>query len=233
MEELDLKDLFDMFWAKKVFIVIIMLIFILVGILYAYLTVSPEYQSYTTFLLVQKDKKDDATAGITQADITLNQKLVSTYKDIIKSKSLIREVITNLGIDKTYDQLKNKISVTYTQNTEFIKLTVTDEDPEVAKAIANEATAVFTKMIEEIYKMNNVYVVDDAEVSNTPSNVNAIRNIIVASAAIGLVFAAAVVFLLNILNNTIRQASDIEKATKLVVLAEIPNYAFDERGGSN
>lgn len=232
MEELDLKDLFDMFWAKKVFIVIIMLIFILVGILYAYLTVSPEYQSYTTFLLVQSEKKDD-TAGITQADITLNQKLVSTYKDLIKSKSLIREVITNLGIDKTYDQLKNKISVTYTQNTEFIKLTVTDEDPEVAKAIANEATAVFTKMIEEIYKMNNVYVIDDAEVSNTPSNVNAIRNIIILSAITGLVLAMVAVSIANMFNNTIRQASDIEKATKLVVLAEIPNYAFDERGGSN
>ena len=44
MEELDLKGLLEVFWEKKVLIIIIMLVFILVGILYSYLYVKPVYE---------------------------------------------------------------------------------------------------------------------------------------------------------------------------------------------
>lgn len=230
MEELDLKGLLEVFWEKKFLIIIIMLVFILVGILYSYLYVKPVYESYTTLLLVKLEDSNTSDNAITQTDITINQKLVYTYSELVKSKSVLKEVINNLGLDRSYESLKNNISATFAKNTELIKITVRDENPEMARDICENAADVFTKLVGEAYKINNVTIIDEAEANYTPSNINHTKDILLF-AMIGLVFAALTVLVLSLLNTTIRQASDIEKSAKLLVLAEIPKYTFEERGG--
>ena len=90
MEELDLKELFNMFWSRKVIIAIITAIFMVIGIIYTFVFVTPDYQSRTTIILAQSASKSAGTATepeatITTNDLTLNQKLVSTYSELIKS----------------------------------------------------------------------------------------------------------------------------------------------------
>ena len=78
MEELDLKELFNMFWTRKVHVLLITLIFMVVGIIYSYVFVSPVYKSYTTLLLATSENTNQ-TDTITTSDITLNNNLVATY----------------------------------------------------------------------------------------------------------------------------------------------------------
>ena len=49
-------------------------------------------------------------------------------------------------------------------------------------------------------------------------------------AAIGVVLAVIYVVIANLLDNTVKSSSDIEKATGLNVIAEIPVYEFNGRG---
>ncbi|MDO5557391.1 MAG: Wzz/FepE/Etk N-terminal domain-containing protein [Clostridia bacterium] len=56
MEELDLKELFSIFWRKKIIILIIVAIFIVIGTVYTYTIVEPKYESYTTLVLKQISK---------------------------------------------------------------------------------------------------------------------------------------------------------------------------------
>ena len=106
MEELDLKELFNLFLEKKVQIILIVLIFMIVGFIYTLGFVTPMYQSSTTLVLVKGDETavtTDPTTGqvtdsITSTDLTLNSKLVATYSELIKSKSVLRQVISNLNI---------------------------------------------------------------------------------------------------------------------------------------
>ena len=84
MEELDLKDLFTVFWEKKAQIILIVLIFAVIGIAYSYFVVEPEYKAKTKLVLTQSLEGTEDGA-ITQADITLNSKLVSTYGELIKT----------------------------------------------------------------------------------------------------------------------------------------------------
>ena len=51
MEELDLKELLQVFWEKKISIILIVAIFIVIGVIYTFGFVEPEYQSVTSLLL--------------------------------------------------------------------------------------------------------------------------------------------------------------------------------------
>ena len=89
--------------------------------------------------------------------------------------------------------------------------------------------------INEIYKIDNVYLVDEAEVPEAPSNINHVKDIVLF-AFVGLVISAAYVFILNMLDTTIKTAEDIEKGYGLPVLVGIPLVEnFDnernEKGG--
>lgn len=230
MEELDLKELFNVFWERKLEIAVILLISIVVGAVYSFFIVEPEYTSYTTLLLTQENNGAN-NEQITQTDLTLNSKLVPTYSKLIESASVLRKVINELNINNlTEGSLKKSIKVSEITNTEMIKISVTNANPNYAQQIANKIAEVFSEKIADIYKINNVYVVDRAEASEAPSNINHAKDIIIFM-FIGIVIACGYVLLINMLDNTVKTEADIEKITGLKVLASIPNYDTEAKGG--
>ena len=237
MEELDLKELFSIFWNRRIDIVIIILILVIIGSVYSFFAVTPKYTSYTTMVLTQNgagitESTQTAASAITQTDLTLNSKLVSTYSVLIKSKTVLNEVIDNLGIqDLTYNQLKKAVSVKNESDTEVIRIDVTNENPDIAAKIANEVARVFGEKIVEIYNISNAYIVDKAEVSTAPSNVNHFKDVVIFG-FVGVVISAAYVLIRNMLDNTIKTEEDVEKTTGLLVLANIADYQTSQKGGA-
>lgn len=229
MEEIDLKDLFQIFWNKKIYILLITLIFVVIGIIYTIGFVTPMYTSSTTLVLAASDKTTDAnkpTSTITTTDVTLNSKLVETYRVILQTNDVLREVIKNLGINISEEEIKNNITVSSVENTEVIKISVNNENATNAAKITNEIAKVFSKKVGEIYNINNVYVLDEAEVSKNPSNINHTKDIVIF-AFIGIAIAVMYVLVANMLDTTIKTQEDIEKAIKIPVLATIPIYNIE------
>ncbi len=235
MEELDLKELFNIFWNKKTEIILITLIFMVVGIIYSYAFVTPEYKSSTTLVLATSNAEGtsakSSNGAITQTDLTLNSNLVSTYSEIIKRKTVLEEVINNLSIkDLNAEELKKDITVSAVGDTELIEIAVANKNASYASRIANEIANVFTNKVAEIYKINNVYVLDKAETQKEPYNINHIKDIIIF-AFIGMVLAVAKVLVMNMLDNTVKTEQDVEKQTGLLVLAEVPEFDMNLRKG--
>ena len=180
MEELDLKELFNIFWSKKVHIILMVLIFIALGVIYTVGFTTPMYTSSTTLLLAGSEGAGgETTNSITTTDITLNSKLVSTYSVLVRSKDVLSQVISNLGMDISWESLRNNVSVSSVEDTEVIEISVTTNNAENSAEIANEIAKVFTEKVAEIYNINNVHVVDEAESENTPSNINHERDVII------------------------------------------------------
>ncbi len=228
MEELDLKEIFYMFWTRIIHIILIVLIFMVIGILYSYLYVTPKYKSTTSLVLTTAAEGETSQSGtITTTDITLNNNLLATYTDIITSNTVVRQVINNLGIKISEDSLKSKISVSSEKSTQMIYIGVIDENPYQAKIIANEVAKVFAEQVPQIYKLNNVYILDQAEEESTPYNINHIKDIAIF-AFIGLVVAAMYVFIANMLDTTVKSKEDVERKIGLTVLVNIPVCNFDE-----
>lgn len=225
MEELDLKELFFMFWNKKLEIILITLMFVAVGIGYSYFFVKPEYTSTTSLVLTQSSSSGQTGDGaISATDLTMNSKLVSTYSELIKRKAILGQVCENLNIpDSNIQELRGKIKVNSAKNTEIIEIFVTNKDPNKAAAIANEIAKVFGEKIVEIYNISNVYLLDRAEANAVPSNINHMKDVVIF-AFIGLVIAAVYVLIANMLDNTIKTEQDVEATTELLVLSSIPNY---------
>ena len=237
MEELDLKELFNLFWNKKLQIILIVLIFIVLGVIYTVGFTTPMYTSSTTLLLAGTEKQEgqaQTTNSITATDITINSNLVSTYSELVKSKNVLSQVISNLGIDINEDELRKNISVTAVKDTELIEIAVTTQNPEYAPKIANETAKVFIQKVAEFYNINNVHIVDEAEISQEPSNINHQKDIIIF-AFIGLVVAVVYVLVANMLDTTIKTAEEIEKYFKVPVLASVPvcdlEGAIDKKRG--
>ena len=232
MEELDLKKLFNLFWVRKIEMLLIIAIFIAIGVVYTIGFVTPKYKSSTTLVLATANKGNEttqSTEAITTTDVTLNSKLISTYSELVKSKNVIRAVIANLNINISEDAIRNNIAVTSVKDTELIEITVTNTDPAIAAKVANETAKVFTQKISELYNINNVHVVDEAEEATTPSNVNHMRDIVIF-ALVGLVMSVVYTLVLNMLDNTIDSAEDIEELLKLPVLVSIPMCNLDKGG---
>lgn len=231
MEELDLKQLVNIFWNKRLHIISIVLIFLIIGTVYTFLFVTPKYKSYTSLVLARSEstkENETDTSTITQTDITLNQKLVSTYSELVKSKNVLREVIKNLNINESEENLKDNITVSAVKDTELIQITVTNYYPDRASDIANEIAKVFTKKVGEIYNINNVYIVDEAERANTPYNINHIKDIAIFI-AVGLIVSVGYVLISNLLDTTVKSAEDIEKELGVVALASIPLLKDDTK----
>lgn len=232
MEELDLKELISIFWSKKAQIILIVAIFMVIGVIYTIGFVTPVYQSSTTLILAKSDSNEGATKNsdtITTTEVTLNSKLVSTYSELVKSKNVIREVRTNLGINEEEEIMRKGVTVSSVKDTELIEITVTNKDATYSAKIANEIAKVFTEKVKEYYNISNVYVVDEAEVNSNPSNINHTKDIAIFT-FIGIVIAVMYVLVANMLDTTIKTQEDVERIFKIPVLAEIP-LNIPEKGG--
>ena len=226
MEELDLKELVQIFWEKKIQIILITAIFIALGIIYSLAFVVPKYESTTTLLLSTNSpaSSDVGGSGITTTEVTLNSNLVSTYSDLVTSSKVIRNVISNLAINADEESIKKNVSVSSKTGTSIIEIKVKNEDPVLSAKITNEIAKVFIENIKELYDgMQNLHVVDEAEIEDVPVNVNHVRDTLIF-AAIGIVVSSIYVLVSNMLDTTIKSAEDIEKVSGVTVLATIPIY---------
>ena len=229
MEEIDLKELFEIFWHKKAQIILIILIFMVIGVIYSVGFVTPMYSSSTTLVLAgtASSTEEQSQNTITTADLSINSQLVSTYSELVKSNNILGQVISNLGINIDAEELRQNVEVTSVEDTELIEITVSDQNPEYAARIANEIASVFEERIaKEIYNINNVHIVDEATASTEPSNVNHVKDIVIF-AFIGAVVAVMYVLIANMLDTTVKTQEDIEKGIKIPVLASIPMYDME------
>ena len=215
MEEIDISQLLDYFKSKIVYIIFAMSLAFAASAIYVYNFRVPEYTSYTTVLLTQSGESINAN------DLNMNNSLVSNYSEIIKSKRVLKQVISNLNLDYEFGQLQGKIVVGEVNDTDLIKISVTDADAELAADIANEIADVFVKEIPLIYGTQNTSIIDVAEVSEIASSASALKIILIITLA-GAFVAVGVVFVIFYFDTTIKNEEEIERLTGLPVIGIIP-----------
>ena len=231
MEELDLKEIFWIIWDKKKIVLAITAILVLIAAIYSFILQTPKYKSTTTVVLTMSEG-ENATA-VTTTDVTLNQKLLGTYVDIVKRDMVIDKVIEKLQIaNLTSSQLKSDVTVSTKEDTYIIDITVSNENSEYAARIANEIGKVFSEEVSKMYKMNNIYILDSAKVNSTPYNVKPAKYIGIAFIA-GIFISCAVIVIMNLFDTTVKSADEIEKALKVPVIAQLAFYDDTIKKGVN
>ena len=231
MEELEISDLFNIFIDNLKVIFLTTVLFMVLAVTYTKLIVTPMYESSTKIILVNSkdENKEEITTELTSSDIALNQKLVSTYSEIIKSRKVVDRVIKNLGLEDTkYKELSENITVSPVEDSEVINISVKDKNKNIATAVANTLVTEFSKEVKEIYKIENVKQVDKAIPAEEPFNVNLVKNIIIF-AAIGFILSYGIAFLVEYFKTTVSTPDEIEKITGATILGIVPDLDVKEK----
>ena len=221
MEEINLREFWD--YYKRYLVFIIISIIVCGGLMFSYSSYfkKPTYATYTTVILVREnDTTSTSTTSDLSQDITLNQKLVSTYSEIVKSRLVLEQVIDSLELDYSYDSLSKKISVSSVDDTEILKIVVTDKNADTAVSIANKLTEVFGSEVSKIYKIDNVSIIDKAKVNDTPVNIHTLRDTVIAC-IVGFVLSSGIVFVIFYFDDVIRDPDTLEKVVDLPILAKV------------
>ena len=216
MEEINLKEVYTYFKFRILWILIAIVAIVVIGNIYTIITRVPMYQSNTTLVLVGESKK-----GYSQSDSVLNQNLIGTYSQIITSRTVLSQVIDNLKLKTTTESLSKNITTSSVEDTEIIKITVNSSKRKEAAKIADEVATVFSKEVQKIYNLENVTIIDKAEVSASPYNINYVKDNIIYL-MIGVVLSFGVVFVMYYFDTSIKSSEIVEEKLGLTVIGVVP-----------
>lgn len=220
MEELNLIELFKYYLKNYLIIFLTIVLSLLIGYTYIEYFQVPKYKGTTTIILVEKSN-NGVNDLVTQNEILVNEKLVTTYSEIIKSKRVLNRVKKDLDLNMSIEKLTKAIEVSAIEETSIIKLEVENKSSKKAAAIANKIAEVFEEEITQIYNLENVSIVDKATIEDKPYNVNIPLQIAIY-ALIGFVVAICICTIKFFFNNSIKNKSEIESKLNIAVLGEIP-----------
>jgi capsular polysaccharide biosynthesis protein len=222
-EEISLKELFAVICKRVKMILAITIIAVIASAVFTFAVLKPEYESNTTLMVGKPVHKIsvDQTDQISYQEIQTNRLLVSTYGEIAKSRSVLDSVIKTLKLDIDTACLRGKINVSLVKDTEIIRISVTDNDPEKAATIANELAQAFAKQVVKIMNVENIQVIDEAIQPQSPVKPRPVLNISVAF-VLGLIVGIFAAFIMEFFDTSIKSPEDVAKYLDLPVIGTIP-----------
>ncbi|MGM0883181.1 MAG: YveK family protein [Bacillota bacterium] len=194
--------------------------------IYSFKFIEPQYQASAT--LIVNDNKDSSSMlpSIDVGSINSTIGLIKTYKEIIKTPRMMKKVIKEYPeLAETYGELAGKVTVSSANETQIMTITAQEGSYEKAANIANAVAIVFQKSVPELMKIDNVSILDQADPTETrgPVAPNPIMNIAVAF-ILSLMAGVAISFLLDYLDDTIKNEEDINMLLGVPVLTSIPRF---------
>ena len=217
-DTISLFDIFNTLKKRWKLIVLITLAAALISGTISYFVLTPTYQSSTQILVNQKNTENQLDIS----QINSNVDLINTYSVIIKSPAILDKVIDKLNLTQNVEQLNQNISVNSQENSQVFSLTVTDKNAGTAVEIANTVSETFQKEIQGIMNVDNVSILAKAELKENPTPIkpNPLLNIAIAI-VVGLMAGIGLAFLLEYLDNTLKNGYDVETYLDMPVLGSI------------
>jgi capsular polysaccharide biosynthesis protein len=174
------------FYAKKWFwIVIFTAIGALAGFVYNTYIQVPLYKSDATLLLVSTEDRK----------IGQDSTLINNYIELLKSRRVLEPVISKQGHALlSYDELVASTTAVNEKNTEVIKVSIASKDSRISKQLVDGVVTSFKKEIKDLYNLDNINIVDNANQSDEPYNVHTVMLITLTSTA-GFLMSLILLFL--------------------------------------
>lgn len=223
MEEKELDFSYILQTISKRFLLILLFMILGVGAAVFYNYGAPIIYESETTLYVQPEVK---SSEVDYEGILTNQKMVKTYTQIIKSRKIINKVKEDLKLTESYKQINKMLKVTSVNDTEIITITVDNENKDLSSVIANKTAEVFIDEIKKTMEINNIKVIDEALPGNDPVSPRILFNCAIGFAG-GLFIGLALAFLIESMDNKIKNHEDVKKYLKIKTLGVVPHNSID------
>ena len=222
-EENEVIDLVEILYAIRQHLLKVILATVvaaIIGFAASKFLMKPQYSSSAMMIV---NTRQDVTSNVTSDQINSATKLVSTYSIIIKSDTVLQQVIDNLGLSLTYQQLASRVTVSAVDDTQVMKVTVKSDNPEWARQVCEQITVISPDVILEAVEAGSVKVISNAAINPAPVSPNVGRNTMLGG-GLGLVISVGIILLTVLLDNKIHTEDDVAKYLDLAVVGLIPEY---------
>lgn len=215
--EINLGELFQLLKQNIKMIVISILIGIIVLGIITVFFIDKKYESTSKLFL-----KPDVTEGITDyTQINSNNLMVNNYIEILKGNNIQSQAADELSMETS--EVKAALTISNQTNTQIISITAITTDPELSKQIVDAVVKVFRKEVKETLNVNNIAVVDQAEVATAPVSPNLKMNLIIG-ALLGGFISVGYLFIKFMLDTHIHNKEEAEKYLGIPMLGSIPYF---------
>ncbi|MDR1158004.1 MAG: hypothetical protein LBK75_06810 [Oscillospiraceae bacterium] len=199
-----------------------------VAMLFTRFLVTPMYAA--TIKLYVNNSNEVGASSISSSDITASKSLVDTYITIIRSDTVLDEVLAITESAHTPGSLNKLLTAGALNATEVFYITVTAADPAEAALLANAISEVAPKYLSEIVDGSSAKIVERAKVPAEPSSPNVKLNTAVG-ALLALLAVAAAVLLMAVFDVHILSETDLRSLSDLPILGVISDFQAAGRSG--
>lgn len=184
------------------------------------------YQASSQILVNQYFQSEVSTES---SQIRNNVDLINTYNALIKSPLVLEQVIHELQLDLSVEQLNRMVTINNHDYSYIFTIIVENTVPEDAIKITNKIIEVFQNEVRKIFNMDIVSILTkpDMDKNLTEKVPNLFFNMII-SVIIGVFAGMALALLLEILDHTIKDSKDVEQYLKLPVLGAVQKISKKE-----
>ena len=229
---IDLAELFGVLWHWIWLILLVALLFGGAAYAFSKFVIPEEFQSTTKIYVL--DKESGSGGQSTYTDLQVGSQLTKDYAELITSRTVIEKVIADNHLESVYDykEFLKKVEVNTPTDTRIVSITVTDTNPALAQALADDIRVEASDLIIDTMQIN---AVNTYEVANLPTEKSApsCSKWALLGALLGALLVGGIVTLQYILDDTIKTSEDIEQYLGLSTLALIPldeNIGGAEKG---
>lgn len=192
----------------------------------AALLITPVYSASADLIVNNKQTEAGRTGDVTFSDLSASSTLVGTYSVILKSHTVLEQIIEDLQLDYTYEELAGIISVSTVDSTQVMRITVRCGDADTALRIVSSLARIAPEVIPDKAEVGSVRTVDAPWTSGSIVSPDKKR-----FAFLGFLSGFLAMFLYYLLreslNDTYKTESDIMKDLGLPILGIIP---LEEKG---
>lgn len=209
---------------KKLWLIILCVILATTaaGVISIFFT-TPIYQASTKIIVNQSKNLEQANPSVALNSIYLDVQLIETYKLIIRTPVIMNKVAERYPeLNATGKELIRMVAVSNVKDTQVMTITATHTSYEQAAHVVNAVAKIFQQEIPNIMTVDNVAILNEAIPSESaaPISPNPILNMMIAF-VVSLMAGLGFIFLLDYLDDTIKNEEDIHDVLDLPTLTVI------------
>lgn len=217
--EIDVLALLQKLWTKKVFILFTAFYVAAFSFLVTYFFIQPTYTSTTRIYVVNQATDNN---NLSAQDLQAGTYLANDYKEIITSNDVLSEVIKDEKLNLSEAELSKMVSVNIPTDTRLISISVNAKTGQDAQILANKVREVASKKIKKVTKVEDVTMLEEAKLPESPSSPNIKLNVLLG-AVLGGFLAVVGVLVREILDDRVRRPEDVEDALGMALLGIVPD----------
>ena len=211
--EIDLRELLAVLLSQWLLILVVTVLGGGIAFGISHYMIVPQYESTSQLYVLSK-----STSITSLADIQTGTSLTNDYMVVVEGRPVLEQVIVNLSLNETYRSLKDKVTLNNPANSRILEITVRDENPAMAKKIADEIADVGSTFIAAKMVQDAPMIIQKGYADGEPVSPNIIKNTLIG-AVLGAFLVMAIIVISYLFNDTIMTAEDVEKKLGLNVAA--------------